>query len=403
MRILSLKMNRSVSNLKPEQRVIDSQTVWVIGNEAVELAVTKLGAHMAPVTFFKGSPRPIQPYYISPWQTEKAPVAVPVLKPLRGDFFCLPFGGNNKAFRDEQHPPHGEPCGEPWQLESYLVSNRVTTLGLRFKTKVRLGCVRRELSLVAGQNVIYSRTVIEGFAGPTPFAHHAMLAAPSLNSTLHLSCSPFSFGRTHPKLFSDPAAGEYQSIVPDKCFRNLAKLPSIFRDYPDVDGTVFPAWRGFCDLVQVFEKPGTSLPSTPSWMAAVNKRDGWAWFALKDPRVMPGCIFWMENHGRHSPPWNGRNACLGIEDGCMYFDLGLAESCGCNQVNRQGVPTCVKLSGRAPFEVRYIQGMCRILHGFDRVAQVRFGKEMVALISENGWHAKVSVFHNYLFSKSDNI
>jgi len=64
---------------------------------------------MAPVTFFRNTSHPIQPYHISPWQDE-APIEMPapVLKTLRGDCFCLPFGGNSEAVAGEKHPPHGE-------------------------------------------------------------------------------------------------------------------------------------------------------------------------------------------------------------------------------------------------------------------------------------------------------
>ena len=52
---------------------LHSQPSWVVRTDCVELAVTQLGAHMAPVTFFRQSDRPIQPYYISPWQDEGRP------------------------------------------------------------------------------------------------------------------------------------------------------------------------------------------------------------------------------------------------------------------------------------------------------------------------------------------
>src|SRR5262245_45101693 len=67
-------------------RTINSQPSFVIGTRQVELAVTELGGHMSPVTFFRDSRRPVQPYYISPWQDEKpSKMPAPVLVPLRGD------------------------------------------------------------------------------------------------------------------------------------------------------------------------------------------------------------------------------------------------------------------------------------------------------------------------------
>ena len=83
-----------------KSEIMASQPCWLIENGTVRLAITQLGAHMAPVTFCLDSNRPIQPYYISPWQDEKPLIEEPVLVPLRGDFFCLPFGSNSDRARE---------------------------------------------------------------------------------------------------------------------------------------------------------------------------------------------------------------------------------------------------------------------------------------------------------------
>ena len=75
-----------------EEREIRGQPSWLIRTDQVEMAVTKLGAHMAPVKFYRADDKFVQPYHISPWQGENLDLAYcPVLVPLRGDFFCLPF------------------------------------------------------------------------------------------------------------------------------------------------------------------------------------------------------------------------------------------------------------------------------------------------------------------------
>ena len=57
--------------MKAKSRVIAGQPSWVLANGQVELAVTALGGHMAPVTFHRDSASRVQPYYISPRQGEK--------------------------------------------------------------------------------------------------------------------------------------------------------------------------------------------------------------------------------------------------------------------------------------------------------------------------------------------
>jgi len=379
--------------MKPPLRTIESQPSWTLDNGTVQLAVTQLGAHMAPVRFHAHETTPVQPYYISPWQNENRRGLVPVLAPLRGDFFCLPFGGNQEGFRGEQHPPHGETCGEKWTLGGVTKDGAATTLAIQLKTRVRPGMVRREFTLIDGHNAVYCRAEVDGFHGPSPFAHHAILRLPRREGGLHLATSKFAFGRTYPVPLANPAIGEYQWLARDAVFRSLERVPSIFKGEAPGDCTNFPVRPGFCDLLQQFEKPrGAAL----SWVAAVNTEENWLWYALKDPRLMPGRLFWIENRGRHNAPWDGRNSCLGIEDGCMYFDRGVAESSRPNPVSRQGVPTCAEFRRGRTFEARYIQGAVKTPAGFDRVARVEFVPEAVIFHGARGRKVKAPVRHEFL-------
>jgi hypothetical protein len=162
------------ADLQPQEQTVHAQPSWILANGDVEVAVTKLGGHMAPVTFFRDSAQPVQPYHITPWQDE-APAAMPapVLVPLRGDFFCLPFGGNSAAFQGQQHAPHGETATAAWTLAGRgREADGTETLTLTLDTQVRPGRISKVLSLTPGQPVVYSRHVIEGFAGPAPLGHH---------------------------------------------------------------------------------------------------------------------------------------------------------------------------------------------------------------------------------------
>lgn len=376
-----------------ETKLVESQPARVIRNRNVELAVTHLGAQMAPVTFCRDQKRSVQPYYISPWQNEKPSGLPPVMVPLRGDFFCLPFGGNQKAYRGENHPPHGETAGSKWTLEKAELKEGATTLGLRLKTKARSGVVHREFTLQEGHNVVYCRTIIEGFAGAPPFAHHATLRMPVQHKALRLFTSDFSIGRTYPTIAGNPAAGEYQWVAPDAPFRSLGKVPSLLKGQPPGDFSALPVRPGYCDLLQQFER--TSI-SKLSWVAAINLEENWIWFALKNARVMPGRLFWIENRGRHNALWNGRNSCLGIEDGCMYFAEGLHGSCRPNPISWQGIPTCVRLNANASFEIRYIQSAVALPTGFKDVARLALADAHIVFHSSRNQMLKVPLRHSFL-------
>lgn len=380
---------------KPELRTILGQPSWVIRTAQVELALTELGGHMGPVAFGLDS-QPVRPYHVSPWQEEKLKLDCPCLVPLRGDFLCLPFGANQTPLNGERHPPHGETAGSRWTLAELANTSRGASITVTLKPKVRPGLVTRQLSLVAGHNAVYGRTKVEGFAGPTTFAHHAMLAVPEQERSLLVSTSPFDFGMTYPGLFSNPARGEYQSFAAGKSFAELAQVPVRFKGEPAADCTAFPDRIGYADLLQLCEKPGR--PRTPSWVAAVNTVDGWLWYAFKDPALMPARVFWIENHGRHSHPWNGRNRCLGIEDGRMCFDLGVAESSRPNVISRRGIPTWVALDG-SPFEIRYLQGAVPVPRGFGRVAGVKFSPGQATFVDAGGQRLAVPVNHEFVFGE----
>ena len=381
------------------ERTIHSQPSWILASDDVEVAVTRLGGHMAPVTFDRRAARPIRPYHVSPWQDEGlADLPAAVLVPLRGDFFCLPFGGNGDAFRGEQHVPHGETATAAWTFAGRdRKPDGTETLTLTLETKARPGTVTKILAIEPGQPVVYSTHVIDGFAGPAPLGHHATLSLPEEEGVVQVSVSPFRLGMTNPGVFSDPASGEYQSLAAGATFTDLAKVPSIFKEPSEVDCSRFPARRGYADLLLVVADTA-ALDGKPAWTAAVNTQDHWVWFALKDPAVLPTTAFWIENHGRHGTPWNGRNNCLGLEDVCGYFANGLAASAGPNPLTEKGVPTAIELSATTPTEIRYIQGAVRVPEGFDRVRRIDFQPGKILLVSAAGPIVAVPVRHEFLFA-----
>ncbi len=358
---------------KPLVKTIHSQPSWILRSRNVELAVTQRGGHMAPVTFYRNGAKPVQPYYISPWQDEELTIYDPVLVPLRGDFFCAPFGANAQAVRGEQHRCHGEPAWAKWRFVRQEQIGKVASITLAMRTKVRPGKITKTLQLLDGQNVVYSRDVLEGYRGAMPMGHHATLAMPATEGALRVSTSAFALGTTYPGVFSDPAEGAYQALAIGKRFRDLRSVPVRFNDAPPADCTRFPARTGYTDLLAVHKKPGDA----PAWTTAVNTEAGYLWFSLKDPAILPATVFWIANQGRHQEPWAGRNRCLGLEDVCSYFADGLGPSTRANTIAKAGFPTAIRLSPKAPTSIHYIQGVVRVPKGFGRVKDVTFERRRV--------------------------
>lgn len=398
--LLLIGLSGAVCAQDAEVETVNSQRCFVISSDQVTLAITETGGHMAPVTFFRTSDHPVQPYHISPWQDEPASsMPAPVLVPLRGDFFCMPFGGNQTAFGNEQHPPHGEIAGAAWKHEATRKSGQKTTLVLSFETKVRPGKVTKEISLVDSQNVVYSRHTIEGFGGRVPLGHHATLAMPDEEGSVRLAASDFRFGVTYPGLFSDPKLREYQALQPGAKWTKLSRVPRAWKEQPDTDLSRMPGAQGYADLVQIFNEPADRTGGV-AWMTATFAKDGYLWFSLKDPAVLNSTVFWMENRGRHGHPWNGRNNCLGLEDVTAFFADGLVASAEPNMISKEGIATAVELSNDRPTVVNYIQGVAKIPSGFDVVSKAEFAPGQVTFWSESGGKTVVPVKHEFLHSGS---
>ena len=340
---------------------------WRIASDTVEAYVTRQGGHLGPVTFETEQGK-IQPFALPPWLPDEVGRDQPgVLRPLRGDFFCAPFGGNATPYRGERHPPHGETAGRSWRLMASECSAGSASLTARLTLRTRPGRVTKRIMLRAGEPVVYQEHIIEGGAGPMCLGHHAMLAFPAGEGSGRIATSPFRFGRVVPRMFEDPARGGYTSLQPGAWFRSLLRVPGA--DGRPADLSRYPARAGFTDLVQL---AGTRSRG-PAWTAVTLGRERWLWFALRNPGQLNSTLLWHSNGGRHYPPWNGRHRrILGLEDVTAYFDYGLAESVRPNDFSRRGIATALRLRRDRPLRVPYIMGVLALPRGFDSVRSVRF-------------------------------
>ena len=373
--------------------MVRGQPSWRLASTRVEAFVTELGGHLGPVTFDRRG-RKLRPYSVAPWAEERTePSLPPLLKVLRGDFFCLPFGGNASPFGREQHPVHGETANARWRFRSLETSSGRTCLHLSLATKVRPGLVDKRIWLVDGQNTVYSQHVVSGMSGPMDLGHHAMLKFPDAPGSGLVSTSRFLYGQVFPQPAELPENRGYSCLQPGAEFTSLEKVATITGEMTDLSH--YPARRGFEDLVMLVSDAKAPF----AWTAVAFPKERYVWFALKDPRVLRGTIFWLSNGGRHYPPWSGRHVgVMGLEEVTSYFHLGLAESARKNPVSQKGYPTCLTLNAKKPLVVNYIMGVAAIPAGFDRVASIRAaqGKPAIVLKSASGRQAEAEVDLGFL-------
>jgi len=385
---------------------------------------------MAPVRFSLPGGKVVQPYYVSPWQDEAnavrpgmgsglSPASTPspaiepaVLVPLRGDFFCLPFGGGNKV-GDEDHQPHGESSWKRWNFVSCeadaagdgpvgvgpagkgsaglnpAMDSPATRLVLAMDYEACKGSIQKSLFIGQDQTYIGTEHLLSGFSGAYPLGHHATLAGSTERDGIwELFPPPFDLGLTDPDNTLPFKGGEYYALADGAEFHDFTKVPTRWKTPDSADLSRFPARRGFMDIAAIYHKPesggsvsgagnkadsqGSAWLGRVGWTVAVNREEGYLWYSIKDQSLLPATVFWMENQGRHGSPWSGRNSCLGIEETCAYMAAGRARSIQPNPVSQYGIPSAVQLSPVKPLRVRTIQGVLPVPRKDIRIAGLKF-------------------------------
>jgi hypothetical protein len=214
---------------------------------------------------------------------------------------------------------------------------------------------------------------------------------------MKISSSPAAFGIGRPSFPSYTLEGEYMSVLGDQKFTSFEQVPSIWKDPEYLDVSVFPAREGYSDILGLVSEGalGENPVDVPAWTAAVVASQGYLWFSLKNPRLLPLLVMWTDNRGRHSSPWDGRNVCIGLEDVCGYLAEGLAPSASANPIHAEGIPTVHELSPESPLTIPYIEGVVMIDKDFSKVVQTVFDEGRITFVDEEG--SRVSTAVNWEF------
>jgi hypothetical protein len=339
----------------------------------VSFDLTRTGGQIRSLKFRLGR-RTVEPLSTAPWcDTPEAKKLIPLLRELRGDFFCAPFGAG-PAPGGESHPPHGESANGNWEVRSAGPGGLVATL----RTRVRPGTITKRLEAREGETNLYQEHGLEGLGGKMCLGHHAMLDF-RRNGPGNISTSRLRLAQVLPVPFEDPAQGGYSSLKPGAWFRRLDSVPAIGGDKADLSR--YPARDGFEDLVMLHHKDSDDF----AWVAVVFPQERFVWFSLKNPALLASTVLWHSNGGRHYAPWSGRHrGVLGIEDVTAYFHLGLAASLENNPWNDKGVPTAIALDRKKPTRIPYIMGVAPLPAGFDRVRAIRRTDAGIRLEADGG-------------------
>lgn len=328
-----------------------------LAHDLVSLFITQEGGHLAPVHFNLGG-RIVSPYALAPWLPDEIDPTLPVLlKNLRGDFLCLPFGPRENA------QPHGETANSTWQK----ISENSTSLTLRINPTDLAAEVTKTLTLSPAQTAIYYEHTIKGLDGNFSYGNHPILDLSALpEGSGQLSVNPYRWGSVYPTWFSDPADGASQALKIGARFTDLTQVPLLAGGETDL--TRYPSRPGTDDLVMMVSEPATAAQPF-AWSAVV--MDGYVWFSLKNPDDFPATMLWLSNGGRSAAPWNSRHlGRIGIEDVCSHY-------CDSLDISRQDrlaaehIPTTRHFDPETPVHLRNIQAVAATPPGFGTVKTIR--------------------------------
>lgn len=362
---------------------VHGAAAWELANDQVRLWVSCRGGHMAPVKFQLGE-RWVSPYALAPWKPDEVDPSLPdLLKILRGDFFCFPFGPRSVG------PPHGASANAEWAL----VEKSSFRLHLDLDDPHSGGRVEKILTLREGETAIYCEHRVSGMEGRYSYGNHPILDFSHLQEGEgRVSVSAFRWASVYPGFFSDPAKEESGALKPSGRFSDLREVPMI--DGGTTDLTRYPARRGFDDLVMMVSEPSTR-DQPFAWSAAV--LDGYAWISLKNPVDFPATMFWISNGGRRGAPWNGRHLSrLGIEEVCSHFSDGVEVS-RADPLLGEGISTARDFRADETITLRVVQAVAAVPRSFGRVTSIKPGPEGGVVISdESGVEVHAAIDWRYL-------
>lgn len=347
-------------------------------SDLVSLQITQEGGHLAPVEFTLGE-RTVSPYSLSPWEpSEVDPELPPLLKNLRGDFLCLPFGPQQNGL------PHGETANNEWEK----IAETSDSISLAIESSDVSARITKTISLREGQTALYVSHLIEGLDGNWSYGNHPILDFTGMpNESARISVSPFRWASVYPEWFSNPADGAHQTLEIGALFSDLSEVP--LADGGTTDLTRFPARPAADDLVMMVSKAPTAEQPF-AWSACV--LDGYVWFSLKNPTDFPATLFWISNGGRSAAPWNSRHTSrIGIEEVCSHF-------CDSVDISRKdllrnlSIPTSRHFSGDEIVTLKFIQAVAAAPTDFGLVTSITpDGESHIIITDENGTQIRTPI------------
>ena len=317
---------------------------WARGVVTVEA----LGGMIGATSFVLPDGRQVSPLHIAPWFADPLDPEVPgVLRGLRGEWPCVPFGadaprnlppgwaGDGETFAGAEEP-HGPSSNETWEF----VGQGGDAINLRcvYPEGHPISVLHRSVRPDPAAAALDITLRVEARrACRLPIGLHPTLRLP-MTGLAELVPPAFAMGWVFPLQF-EPSS----QLLPGANFRSLEAVPALsggmlsIKHLPLAGQTEELVQLSAVDGDFVLRYPGEGFQVRLSWNTA----------------HFPSVTLWVSNRGRSYAPWNGRHLALGIEPICSAFDLGPAVSCGANPIAASGTATAMDFAPGRDFVTTY--------------------------------------------------
>lgn len=322
------------------------------------LDVQALGGMMGPVEVVLDDGRAVKPFAVASWGDNPTEAweatEAPLLKRLRGDWLCLPFGlpgkpradldadwleGLDRNLKSPDPAQHGACSNADWRLDK--AEPHALTISFAPDEKFPIARLVRRFSVADGDPTIEIETRIEARAPcELPWGCHPIFRLPDQPGAFEIGLGGNATLFTYPGYFERGVS----RVAHGKTGVRLDAVPML-------DGSV----QSFAALPLSFDTEELFLVSGHGGaIRLTNRAEGYRAAMEWDPDVLPGLVLWVSNRGRRQPPWNGRHLALGVEPVCGPLELGYAHAVNPKSPLRaHGVATATRFSPERPLETRY--------------------------------------------------
>ena len=322
--------------------------------EGGEIDIWSLGCKIIPK--FKINNKLVEPLHSANWiedQSEDFKNLPGILRNLRGEFPCVPFGINSpiegvtnnwKEVYSEKpyiiNEPHGFCSNENWKLIQKTSSYAKFKIIYPKDDLVDYLIRTVEIDNEHFQNIKCTLTVFVKENCELPIGLHPMINIPIEKNKIKIKPGNFKFGLTYPGIV---LSGKTIGAI-GKEFSSIEDIPG-FKDQ-SIDISEPPFDGNYEDLFQLCGIDGTMLVE--------NYQDNYSFEMKWNPEHFSSLLMWLSNKGREEYPWSSQHTTFGLEPITSAFGLSTYMSNNPkNPINSRGVKTTIKFKKNEEWRTEY--------------------------------------------------